>query len=130
MLKGRKRPPEVGAKVSATHKLRGIRPSVEAIAKSNLNRGRREASHSWKGGVSITNGYRCVYRPDHPRRHPNGYVYEHIIVAEEKIGRLLLPGEVVHHIDGQKQNNAPDNLDVLASQTEHLRLHKAQGDLA
>lgn len=54
---------------------------------------------------------------------PNGYVYEHVIVAEKKIGRPLRPGEVVHHIDGDKRNNAPSNLEVLASQAEHARLH-------
>lgn len=49
--------------------------------------------------------------------------HEHRVIAERKIGRLLLPGEVVHHIDDNKLNNHPDNLEVLASQAEHARLH-------
>ncbi len=48
----------------------------------------------------------------------------HRIVAEEKIGRKLKKGEVVHHIDGNKQNNTPDNLMVFSSQAEHARWHK------
>lgn len=61
-----------------------------------------------------------------------GYVkyygrHEHRIVAEKKIGRKLMKGEVVHHIDGDKRNNKPDNLMVLSSQSEHIKLHLDQG---
>lgn len=47
----------------------------------------------------------------------------HRIVAEEKLGRKLLPGEVVHHIDGNKRNNDPGNLMVFSSQEEHAAWH-------
>lgn len=47
----------------------------------------------------------------------------HRIVAEAKIGRPLKPGEIVHHKDGNKRNNHPDNLEVLASQADHARIH-------
>lgn len=46
----------------------------------------------------------------------------HRVVAEQKIGRALLPGEVVHHKDGDKWNNNPDNLEVM-TQSEHARIH-------
>ena len=49
--------------------------------------------------------------------------HTHRIVAEEKIGRLLKSGEVVHHIDGNKRNNNPENLMVFASQKEHTEWH-------
>lgn len=60
---------------------------------------------------------------------PNGYVYEHIVVAERATGRQLRKGEVVHRIDGDKQNNAPDNLRVMPSQAAHVALHRAHGDI-
>ena len=49
--------------------------------------------------------------------------HEHRVVAEEKIGRPLLPGEVVHHGPGGPLDNSPENLTVLPSQGEHARLH-------
>lgn len=50
--------------------------------------------------------------------------HTHRVVAELKIGRKLKCGEVVHHIDGDRRNNDPDNLMVFASQSEHLEWHK------
>lgn len=128
-IRGQKRPPEFSAKMSAHHKAKGIKPSAEAAAKGNSNRPIRENSPTWKGGVSFTNGRKCIYRPDHPRSHKNGYVYEHILVAEQSLGRTITPSEVVHHIDGDISNNDPSNLHVFASQSDHIRHHKEAGDL-
>lgn len=55
-------------------------------------------------------------------RKKNG-AHEHRTVAEEKLGRPLLDGEVVHHIDGDKRNNDPNNLIVFPSQADHARWH-------
>lgn len=47
----------------------------------------------------------------------------HRVVAAAWIGRDLLPGEVVHHRDGDKLNNHPENLEVLPSQSVHTSKH-------
>lgn len=52
--------------------------------------------------------------------------HEHRVVAERKIGRPLLPGEIVHHIDGDIHNNDPANLEVM-TQDEHARRHVREG---
>lgn len=53
--------------------------------------------------------------------------HEHRVVAELMLGRALKPGEVVHHIDGNKRNNNPDNLMVFSSQKEHAAFHAKGG---
>jgi hypothetical protein len=55
--------------------------------------------------------------------------HEHRRVAESTLGRPLRKGEVVHHIDGDKFNNAPENLLVMPSQAEHARLHAVESAL-
>lgn len=83
-----------------------------------------EFNDNWKGGrVKHSNGYVYVRQKDHPRALKNGgYVLEHILVAERYIGRYLKYGEVIHHINGVKDDNRPENL-YITNHTEHMRLH-------
>lgn len=77
----------------------------------------------WKGGRVNHKGYIMVIKDSHPRRSKTGYVYEHVLVMEEHIGRFLTKEEVVHHINNQRNDNRIENLILFKNQSEHISHH-------
>lgn len=90
---------------------------------------RGELNSTWKGGrvlsakskrqrgerASFGNGYYYILDPTHPNANKSGYVAEHIVNATEARGRALDQGEMVHHIDLNKHNNAIENLAITTA---------------
>lgn len=68
--------------------------------------------------------YKEVNGFGHPNSCSNGFIKEHRLVAEEKIGRLLKRTECVHHIDENKLNNSIENIIVFKTIADHSRFHK------
>ncbi len=80
---------------------------------------------NWNGGRSVaSNGYVLIrVGKDHHLADVRGYAYEHRLVAEAKIGRRLRKSEIVHHVDHDRKNNAPQNLEVT-NRRHHLAKHR------
>lgn len=74
-------------------------------------------------------GYFWVYKPEHPYHLNKGYVYEHRLVMENKLKRYLLPGERVHHIDGNRLNNHPNNLRLFSNHSVHMKEEWKEGNI-
>lgn len=72
-----------------------------------------ENSHTWNGGRIDKKGYVMIHSPEHPRAKANGgYVFEHILVMEEKLGRYLEDDENVHHLYGIRDDNRIEHLEL------------------
>lgn len=73
-----------------------------------------EANGNWKGGKTYHKaGYVMRRVPRHPRaRSRSPYVFEHVLVMEAELGRFLLPDESVHHLNGVKDDNRIQNLEL------------------
>ena len=82
------------------------------------------------GNIKTTSGYLAVRVPkSHPHawgppRLQYAYAYEHVVVATTKLGRDLAPNEVVHHINGDRHDNRPENLEVM-TRSEHAAEHSS-----
>ncbi len=83
--------------------------------------------HNWKGGRGISGDrrYIIVWNPDHPRES-NGYVLEHLLIAEKVMGKLLPFPIVVHHRNGIGIENQPKNLVVCENTGYHTLIHARQ----
>ncbi|MEK7464246.1 MAG: HNH endonuclease [Patescibacteria group bacterium] len=113
--------PSTRKRMSVAHK--GIKLSDEHRKKQS--EGRIGEKHwNWNGGrVRDKHGYIYIKSPNHPNRNTLGYVFEHRIVMEKKMGRYLKPSEVVHHLNGIKDDNRIENLKLCSSQSHHIKSH-------
>lgn len=68
----------------------------------------------WKNGRSkVTGGYIKILMREHPDARTDGYVLEHRLVMEKILGRRLKLIEEVHHKNGIKDDNSPENLELV-----------------
>jgi len=93
------------------------------LSEFNLALNRKGENHpNWMGGIlKNKEGYILIHQPEHPNARHN-YVLEHRLVVEKQIGRYLKINEVVHHINGIKDDNRIENL-KLENRDSHKKTH-------
>lgn len=92
------------------------REKAEEIKSNKKHKG------NWKEGKKKVKGYVHLLKPEHPFSNKNGYIAEHRLVMEEKIQRYLMHKEIVHHINGLRNDNRIENLE-LTNLSEHFFKH-------
>lgn len=84
------------------------------LFRKSSNQGKHNPN--WKGGRYFQSGYIMISKRA-----------EHVLVMEQHIGRRILPGENVHHINGIKTDNRLENLQLLTV-ADHLNKHRKPPD--
>jgi len=69
--------------------------------------------HNGKPARKDRQGYVMVWEPTHPNGAFHGWQYQHRLVVEAKVGRHLMSDEHVHHVNGIKDDNRIENLEVM-----------------
>lgn len=96
----------------------GIRMDFSEKKENQSSRNKKRFTYT-----SSHKGYLMIFTPGHPNATKFGYVGKHRLVAEEAIGRYLEPGEQVHHINLRIRDNEIENLAVIATFGDHMRVH-------
>ncbi len=94
------------------------------IGKNNHMFGKTGFNHHNAVEESRSNGYRTVFKPRWFTGNINdGRIYEHVYVYCKENNMTHIPkGYIIHHIDGNIDNNHIDNLQMLTI-SEHVKLH-------
>lgn len=105
-------------------------PSIRTDGESSLfkhgHNSKGANNPAYKGGSYVnTYGYVLLNKPGHPNLDKSGYVAEHRFIMSQHLGRPIKKDEDVHHINGNRQDNRIENLELL-SHGEHKRLHAKQ----
>ena len=73
-------------------------------------------NHNYNGGEFVTNaaggGYIKELAPNHPNADASGYVMQHRLVVERELGIILTSKQRVHHKNGDRKDNRPENLEL------------------
>jgi len=96
-----------------------IRLAYDKYPQMGLKKGNLNPRYNGYRTNETRTGYIRVYKPTHPKSGVNGYVFEHILAWEDAHGQPVPDGWIVHHLNGIKNDNRPENLVAMSSHSHH-----------
>lgn len=111
-----------GTKFSEEHK-RKLKETHKGKRNSQYNKQGKLAAN-WKGGKTKTRNRWLIYKPEHPFASKKKYILQYRLIMEQKLGRYLNPEEVVHHINGKKDDDRLENLYLFPNQSSHMNYER------
>lgn len=118
-------------KMGVKQRPRGMQTQI-ARAKYSGNK-----HHGWKGGRFLDHGYWSILNREHPHADQDGYIREHRYLIEQYllstnpshpaiVDGILSKKYTVHHINGKKDDNRLENLELMEKHKHHSWLHYKQ----
>lgn len=117
MKKNRRDNPNAGMKGK-----KQTRESRKKMSEARMGKTGKKGNN-WKGGHKKTKGYIYIYNAKHPYKNQQQYVLEHRLIYEKFLGRYLESQEVIHHINGIRDDNRLENLQYFINVGKHTSFH-------
>lgn len=105
---------QCGKSFAADH-ARSLRSKIRFCSRACMATALQGQNHwNWRGGRSTGSDYVEVFNPSVARRRQR----EHVVIAEQALGKQLPKGALVHHFDEDRANNENGNL-VICQDRPH-----------
>ena len=106
------------------HNAKGVKRTPEQ--KATLSRALSVAWQTTRSRLPIgsTTKNRSGYITEKVVAGKGPWALQHVLVMERVIGRRIRKGEEVHHINGQRDDNRPENLFLCKSKSEHNKIER------
>ncbi len=117
--------PSNGRKFISGHNLRLVVKTDEH--RRRIGEGQRRAWATTRERKPVGSTYRNAYGYLVEKVEPGAAPWrlQHVLVVERRIGRRLRPEEVVHHINGVRDDNRDENLFLCANRSEHNEIERS-----
>ena len=107
------------------HNLKNLKRTVRH--RRNIGLAQRRAWQTKRKRLPIGTTYKDAFGYIHIKvfSGKGRWKLEHHLVMQQKIGRPICKGEIVHHLNARRDDNRPENLALCANKSHHATVHRS-----